>query len=107
MDDVDEDIEGFGDADFGSFSEYTDSQPDHINVMDRGANVEPPTPSKSLTTKFMMRGMRGTRQYDVPQIGKLQLSDIFLFRLFVFALRPNIFSLEPAACVRVCVCLRE
>lgn len=68
--DGDDDIDSFGDADFGNFNEYTDSNTDHIDIMDRGANVQPPTPSKSLTTKFMMRGMRGQRQYDVPQIGK-------------------------------------
>lgn len=68
--DGDDDIDSFGDADFGNFNEYTDSNTDHIDIMDRGANAQPPTPSKSLTTKFMMRGMRGQRQYDVPQIGK-------------------------------------
>lgn len=69
-DDDESDIDGYGNSDFGNFNEYSDNNGDHIDVMDGGINNQPPIVPKGLPTKFMMRGMRGQRQYDVPQIGK-------------------------------------
>lgn len=67
-DDDDEDVDDFGD--FGNFNEYTDNN-GHVgmDMIDEGAN-QPSIIPKGLPTKFMLRGMRGQRQYDVPQIGK-------------------------------------
>lgn len=39
-----------------------------MDVMDDG--VRQPVPPKGIPNNFISRGMRGQRQYDVPQIGK-------------------------------------
>lgn len=60
-DDDDIDVESFVDR---NFNDYSDSVTDH---MDDDISQSPI--AKGLPTKFMFRGMRGQRQYDVPQIG--------------------------------------
>lgn len=47
--------------------EYSDNM-ETINVP-KGDTNQPPI-TKGLPSKFMFRGMRSQRQYDVPQIGK-------------------------------------
>lgn len=62
-DDDDIDVESFVDR---NFNDYNDARTnDH---MDDEMSQSPI--AKGLPTKFMFRGMRGQRQYDVPQIGK-------------------------------------
>lgn len=46
--------------------DYSDQ--DHMDVMDDG--VRQPVAPKGIPNNFISRGMRGQRQYDVPQIGK-------------------------------------
>lgn len=55
--------------DFGNYNEYSDHHGDHMDIMDEGINQPMPAP-KGLPSNFISRGMRGQRQYDVPQIGK-------------------------------------
>lgn len=59
--DDDIDVESFVDR----INDYSDnSATDHMDDDISQAPV-----AKGLPTKFMFRGMRGQRQYDVPQIG--------------------------------------
>lgn len=60
------DVDGF--YDFGNFNEYSDNHADHMDIMDEGINQS--VPPKGIPNNFISRGMRGQRQYDVPQIGK-------------------------------------
>lgn len=60
--DDDIDVESFVDRNFNDYSD--NSATDH---MDDDISQSPI--AKGLPTKFMFRGMRGQRQYDVPQIG--------------------------------------
>lgn len=61
-DDTNIDMDGFGDR---NFNDYNDNSADHMDD-----DMSQPPIAKGLPTKFMFRGMRGQRQYDVPQIGK-------------------------------------
>lgn len=60
-DDDDIDVESFVDR---NFNDYSDSAIDHTDD-----DMSQSPIAKGLPTKFMFRGMRGQRQYDVPQIG--------------------------------------
>lgn len=61
------DVDGYGDR---NFNDYSDNSADHMGIVDD--DISQPPIAKGLPTKFMFRGMRGQRQYDVPQIGKCQ-----------------------------------
>ncbi|XP_031641247.1 homeobox protein 2 [Contarinia nasturtii] len=66
MDDDDEgnmDMHGYNDR---NFNDYNDNSADHMGITDD--DLSQPPIAKGLPTKFMFRGMRGQRQYDVPQI---------------------------------------
>lgn len=62
-DDDDIDVESFVDRNFNDYSD--NSATDHMDD-----EISQPPIAKGLPTKFMFRGMRGQRQYDVPQIGE-------------------------------------
>lgn len=53
--------------DLDGFNDYNDNNADHMGISDD--DISQPPIAKGLPTKFMFRGMRGQRQYDVPQIG--------------------------------------
>lgn len=72
MDDEDDgnmDMDGYGDR---NFNDYNDNSADHMGIVDD--DISQPPIAKGLPTKFMFRGMRGQRQYDVPQIGECQFT---------------------------------
>lgn len=66
-DDSNMDMDGYVDR---NFNDYNDNSADHIGIADEDLSQQPI--AKGLPTKFMFRGMRGQRQYDVPQIGKFK-----------------------------------
>lgn len=72
-DDTNMDMDSYVDR---NFNEYNDNSADHIGITDD--DISQPPIAKGLPTKFMFRGMRGQRQYDVPQIGMFNS----IFKLF-------------------------
>lgn len=76
MDDEDDgnmDMHGYSDR---NFNDYNDNSADHIGITDD--DISQPPIAKGLPTKLMFRGLRGQRQYDVPQIGKYSFQLIYL-----------------------------